>query len=979
MWDKKKGLPDDIVTSVLQAKDGYLWVGTASGLARFDGVRFVPFTTAVNVTSLCEDGSGRLWIGTQRDGLLVFAEGEVRRFQPGKRLLERTINSIAQDTQGGIWIATPNGLYRVHGEQIIRYSTADGLPNDFVTNVSGARSGTVWITTRGGICQFKDGRINAFPFQTDSPGRSPESLGVYEDRQGNLWAFGDTYLVNLNEGKHLNHFGSGNLTSSTRIWSLCEGSGGELWIGTSGKGLYCFADNQFVPVSLGSGGLDSDVRALCEDREGNLWLATHGSGLARLQRRNMRLLTAGSGLPDRPANSLAIADGRAWAGFERGGIFWGTAENLQIFANENSVPFQTMVSSLAVAEDSSLWVATPGAGLFRFAGAAATRFTTAHGLSDDRVFAVAADVAGAIWAGTASGTVHRFEIGAQPATYGIEEGLPAEPVTTILTTPAGELWVGYANGGVFSGTNGLFHPMTDPPAFDGKAIRSMHVDEEGRLWVGTSFGQLGCLANGRFKSWDINPGNPEHAIWGIVHDRVGDLWLSTANAVYRLNRHEISSALAGVSAVRPQLIYRSETISATGPNFGWPKAVRTGAGELWFALAGGIAVFDLRSAMLDRVKPPILIEEVAVNNTALPWETVNGATLTTNHARTVRLASDLQSLRIQFTALRFSEPEKIRFRHRLDGFDPGWVRSGGGSRYVEYGRLPYGRYTFRVQAGLQDDAWFADEAVFDFEIPVPLWRTAWAIGFYSLAGVVGVACSVRIVSNRRFRRRLAALAQQQAMERERMRIAQDMHDEIGSKLTKISFMSERAKGEADGNERVAEKLDSIARTSRDLLQSLDEIVWAVNPHNDTLEHLAAYLGQYATEYLQNTSVQCELRIARGLPDHPLSAEVRHNLFLAFEESLNNALKHGEASRIQIDMYVEGGRFTIRVADNGRGFEVEQAFASLAATPSAGASSRRGNGLRNMQARLDVVGGRFDMKSEPGKGTVVTFSVPLART
>ena len=148
--------------------------------------------------------------------------------------------------------------------------------------------------------------------------------------------------------------------------------------------------------------------------------------------------------------------------------------------------------------------------------------------------------------------------------------------------------------------------------------------------------------------------------------------------------------------------------------------------------------------------------------------------------------------------------------------------------------------------------------------------------------VVGTA---RLVSNRRLRQRLAVLAQQQAMERERMRIAQDMHDEIGSKLTKISFMSERAKGELQGQEPVARKLNSIANTSRDLLQSLDEIVWAVNPHNDTLEHLAAYLGHYATEYLQNTAVDCELHIPQGLPHHPLSAEARHNLFLAFEEAL----------------------------------------------------------------------------------------------
>jgi signal transduction histidine kinase len=231
------------------------------------------------------------------------------------------------------------------------------------------------------------------------------------------------------------------------------------------------------------------------------------------------------------------------------------------------------------------------------------------------------------------------------------------------------------------------------------------------------------------------------------------------------------------------------------------------------------------------------------------------------------------------------------------------------------------------------------------------------------------------VSNRRLRRRLAVLAQQQAMARERMRIAQDMHDEIGSKLTKISYLSERARGELEGQEPVARKLNSIANTSRNLLQSLDEIVWAVNPHNDTLEHLAAYLGHYATEYLQNTAVECQLHIPQGLPHHPLSAEARHNLFLAFEESLNNALKHGRASRIRVDMWAEPGLFEINVADNGCGFDVE-AVTSAKHDPMAPAEKRIGNGMQNLRQRLADVGGQCGIRSQPGQGTTVTLTVPL---
>ena len=208
-----------------------------------------------------------------------------------------------------------------------------------------------------------------------------------------------------------------------------------------------------------------------------------------------------------------------------------------------------------------------------------------------------------------------------------------------------------------------------------------------------------------------------------------------------------------------------------------------------------------------------------------------------------------------------------------------------------------------------------------------------------------------------------------------MRIARDMHDEIGSKLTKISFMSERAKRELQGHGPVAQKLDSIAGTSRDLLQTLDEIVWAVNPHNDTLEHLAAYLGQYATEYLQNTAVECELHIPRGLPHHPLSAEARHNLFLAFEESLNNALKHGRASRVRVDMQLGSSQFDITIEDNGCGFDPNSTKTSSHSNGEP--TGRSGNGLQNMRQRLDILGGRCTIQSRPGHGTTVILSVPLA--
>ncbi len=974
VWTKQQGLPDDSVTAVLQTRDGYLWVGTSSGLARFDGVRFVTMpsrsaktNSSICVTTLCEDSAGRLWIGTQGEGLLCFSKGVLSQFFAKEFLPTETINSIVEDAGTKLWLGTPSGLARIEEGRVTWFTTRDGLPNDFVSSVHVARSGTVWITTRGGMCQFKNGQIHLFPFQTDSPGRNPESLGVYEDRRGNLWAFGDTYLVNLTEGKHLNHFGGGDTTSSMRIWSLCEGRRGELWIGTSGKGLYCFTDDRFVPISLRNGGLTSDVRALCEDREGNLWLGTYGSGLVRLQPRNLSVLDASIGLPKRTATCLAL-DGqdRLWIGFEREGLFAGVDETFATVANANAELSWNLLSSVCVAPDSSVWIATPGAGLYRMADHRIVHYTTADGLSDDSVLAVAADSEGAVWAGTASGGLHRFANG-KVTTFDADAGLPGQPVTAILPARSGGLWIGFAGGHIVRANHNDFRAVPTP-AIKGKTVRALSEDPAGRLWFGTSDGIVGCIDDNRFLNWKLNWGAPEDSIVGIVNGDEGDLWLNTDTAIYRLGQSEITNLLTSQISFRPQLVFKTDSPADTAASYGWPRVVKSVQGKLWFGMSSGVVVFDTRGAVNDSTPPPVVIEQISVDGQPFVPAKESRALAKEPNAPT-RLVANLRSLEIEFTALNLSAPEKTRFRYRLDGFDPDWV-NGGAGRSVHYGQLPFGTYTFRVQAGATDQAWYANEASFRFLIPTPLWRTNWALAVYGIVALSLVAGTVRLISHRRYQRRLAAFAAQQAMERERMRIAQDMHDEIGSKLTKISFMSELAKGELEGQEPVARKLSSIAHTSRDLLQSLDEIVWAVNPSNDTLEHVAAYLGQYATEYLQNTAVECELHIPQGLPHQSFSAEMRHNLFLAFEESLNNALKHGKASRVRIEMRIADARFEIQIQDNGCGFDANKL---LSAEPARGA---RGNGLRNMRQRLGEIGGKCVIRSEPGAGATVTLSAPL---
>jgi signal transduction histidine kinase len=295
-------------------------------------------------------------------------------------------------------------------------------------------------------------------------------------------------------------------------------------------------------------------------------------------------------------------------------------------------------------------------------------------------------------------------------------------------------------------------------------------------------------------------------------------------------------------------------------------------------------------------------------------------------------------------------------------------------RFARYGRLPHGNYRFRVAARGPGGAWQESADTFAFLVPTPLYFQTWAICLYILASVALVAGIVRVISHRRLRLTLARLEQQQSLERERMRIARDMHDEMGSKLTKISFLSEHIQMGTETPAPLAGKIRSIAQASRDLLQTMDEIVWVVNPHNDTLENLVAYLSHYAVEYFQNTSIECGLGLPRELPQHPLSSEARHNLFLAVQEALNNVLKHSGASKAKVEAAINGLACEFKITDNGHGFDAS-------ASPVPGAQTRGsggGDGLRNMRQRMTTIGGECLMASRPGQGTVVTLRFPLPK-
>jgi len=981
-WHSGDGLPSDSVTAIIQTRDGFLWIGTSAGLARFDGVKFTRVSLMnsatsgpIGITALCEDQDGYLWIGTPADGLFELAQGGVRHYTMAQGLLDDSVTSLAADNHEAIWIGTKSGLNLCSKGDFRSFTVHDGLTDNFISGVHVARSGAVWITTRNGMCRFIDGHIAPYAFQTESQGRSPEYLGAYEDRRGNLWAFGDTYLINLAEGKRFNYFRSSE-SASVRIWSLCEGRDGRLWIGTSGRGLFCFEDNSFQPVMLGENRGPYDVRAICEDREGNLWLGTSGGGLLQLRPQSVHVLRTGEGsqgLPDSLPTAFALdAGGRVYVGLQRGGLYVGESGRFDRVDGNDGLALQNFISSVCVARDGTVWAGTAGNGLFGLRNGSGVHYTTADGLADNTVLSVCVDADGAVWASTRLGTVHRF-LEQNEKRFDTAQGLPEAPVTAMIPSASGGLWLGTEAGQILRETNGNFTRIAAPDKWGDATVLALYEDQPNRLWIGTAGNGLTCLANGVAMNWNISNGLPNNIVAGVVEDKGKNLWLATGAGIYRVSQVNLRKSLDDFKLpLECELVSGVKTEPDSAPVFGGTRAVLAPDGGLWFATSEGILNVDMHQSESEPRAFPVYIESAAFNAEP-PISLLRGGLwppAATNNLP-VTAPVDLHSLEIHFTALSFVSPEEIHFRYRLDGIDSDWVYDAN-NRSALYGRLLYGQYRFRVAARYADGPWQESSQTFAFVVPTPLYFQTWAICLYGLSAIALVTGIVRVVSHRRLRFTLARLEQQQSLERERMRIARDMHDEMGSKLTKISFLSEHAQVEAEVASPLAGKIESIAQTSRELLKTMDEIVWVVNPHNDTLENLVTYLSHYATEYFQNTDIECELRLPPEMPPYPLSSEMRHNLFLTFEETLNNVLKHSKASKVKVEMALNTLEFEIKISDNGGGFAVPDLFL----TNGRSRGGPGGNGLKNMRQRLAGIGGECLISSQPGKGSTVTMRIRL---
>lgn len=969
-WQTDEGLPDNLVQTITQTREGYLWIGTRSGLARFDGNRFVTFDAKntpelknSNIKALCADKTGALWIGSDGGGLVRFKDGVFLHYGRKDGLAGENIRVIYEARDGAIWVGTSSGMSRYKEGKFDNYNTRfysnrkPNLVSSIINSIVEDNEGGLWIATSGGLDHLKGEAIKAFTTADGLPSNS--LLKVYRDKEGRLWLGSNNGIVRREKGTpHL--FSTRDGLSDSLVTSFCEDREGNFWVGTY-SGLDRYVNGRFASQSNNEGAAYDQVNVIFEDREGNIWLGSK-EGLIRLTQKRFFTYTKREGLSHNNIMSvLEDRNGNVWISTWGGGLNLLKDGKCTPFGAAHGLQYGAVLSTCE-GRDGSIWVgADYEGGISHWKDGSFAHYSSKDGLIGSGVKVIHEDQSGCLWIGTSRG-LSCLKDGKITNYATTNSNLAGDIIRVIYEDHSGTLWFG-TEGGLSRWEKGRFINFTMREGLSDNVVNALYEDKEQNLWIGTDNGGLNRYKGGRFVSYSMQQGLFSDRILEILEDDCGWLWMSCYKGIFRVRKNDLDDLDKGRVEVAACISYgkadgmESSQCNGVAKPAGW----KTRDGRLWFPTTKGLVVAE-PNLKLNEMPPPVFIEEIIADRKRIGIAEKANEPLTdpTSEPATINVPPGGGELEFHYTALSFSSPEKNRFKYKLEGVDADWIEAGS-RRFAHYNNIYPGSYRFRVKASNNDNVWNETGSAVAIVVLPHFWQTKWFIISTALAAVGLVAGTVRYTSWKKLRQKLALLELQQSLEKERARIARDIHDDLGASLTQITLLSDQSKDQ--GTQVLHANTRKISATAREMARSLDEIIWAINPEHDSLEGLVEYLTQSADEFLEDTSIRSRVNAPVVLPSCSIAADVRHDLFLSFKEALNNSVRHASASKIRIEFVVEPARFHIFIADNGIGFD--------AASPRAG-----GNGLKNMRGRLEALGGEFEISSRPGQGTKIRMSIRL---
>ena len=1013
------GLAHLRVTCIIVDSRGFLWLCGPQGLSRFDGQGFATYgvpegLTDTRINDFLQTSLGAYFVATNGGGVYRFTPQIDSRVtqRPGRQgngdhtasasrftalpvgddPQTNRVNVLYEDRRGRLWAGTDGGLFSLDGstDQATFMRVKLDLPSrpDRAVQIwalAEDHEGSLWMGTSWGLVRRSpDGRALHIAVQ---PAQGTDRVrALLIDRDQRMWIGHDTGLIvyrpvpnraNISDlirsSRESGALHTVNLpatpgdvarytpddgVSGGGVRALLQSSDGQIWIGTW-DGLTQFNGEHFRPFTRGQG--INRVIALAEDREGNIWFGTLANGALRLARNGFSAYTEADGLANatirgvfesRAGDLYAVSSNQRIHRF-RGNAFTAVRPNLSEDVAELVNP------GLPISDRAGEWWIPAGAGLYRFPkvddlqelGRVRPKaiYTTRDGLAGDDVFALFEDARGDIWIGRrmptssvltrwerATGTFHR---------YSDADGLPPFNRTTAFAEDhSGNVWIGFQNGGLARYRNGRFMLFTHADGAPAAGIGALYLDHDHRLWVGSARPGLMRIADPgadrpRFVPYTIAHGLSGDAVGCITEDRLGRLYLGMGSghidrldpATGRVRHYTTADGLAGAT---------------------WTSAFRDRSGNLWFGAYD--ALFRLVPGPDRPQSPPVVL----IGDLRVAGDSYVASDLGEIEIPRFVLESDQNQIQIEFFGLGEGPGDELRYQYQLEGADRDW-NAPTNQRSVNYASLSPGRYRFVVRAFANDGSVGQKPATVAFTILPPFWQRPW---FLSLAAILVTAGAYSL-----YRARVAQLL---AVERVRMRIAADLHDDIGGSLSRIAIQSEVAGREAAAlGEQPARRFLEIADGARGLVDSLSDVVWSVDPRRDDLASVCRRIREYADDLLVGSGMRWTCASSPNLESVKLDPRARRNLFLLLKEAVTNVARHASARSASMEFTLTNREFRAELRDDGRGFDQTQ--------PERESQSDR-HGIASMRGRAERLGGRLTIQSSPGIGTTVTVQMPLVR-
>ncbi|MBI5215545.1 MAG: hypothetical protein HY960_07305 [Ignavibacteriae bacterium] len=987
----EEGLSQSSVYCILQDRQGFLWFGTGDGLNKYDGYEITVYRhhqsdknslSDNTIRSLMEDNDGNLWIGTN-DGL--------NKYEPrtGKFSFYdlKNVESLFQDSRGTIWASSYLRLLQFNTDKklfepyVFPTTHRQMIEHQSVKSLFEDKKGNIWMGKLDGVDVLeKSGSLRCLSSTLNSLlGNQSYVSAIAETREGDIWfaTMGKGLFRMKQNTEDVQQISINNYSdvpsNELFVSSLLYDGKNTLWIGTKKSGVlkYDIQTEKFSRLLDADGYSELlttyDNRYIMEDRSGLLWIGTDGDGVYKYDPRPRKFKHLFSDASNR--NSLSgnflksIYEDRrqrVWIGtYEYGLTMWDKRDDtFKQYLNTTNTTTGKGETVYAVTEDAAgtIFFGTER-GLARFDERTeeVIFFSYGEGMPNKKTIHLLPSTHGWLWATVISNLYkYRRETNELTPVVFTQERYPSMKGATIVCLfedSHGILWFGTYDGGLnrYDPTSEqcttFVHDKNNLSSLSHNGVKVIYESRDGLLWIGTGHG-LNTFEQGTstFTRYFEEDGLPSAYIYGILEDGSGNLWLSTNKGISKFNPTTKQFRNYGVE----------DGLQSNEFNSG--ACFKNRSGEMYFGGINGMNVFHPDSVRDNPSLPNIVL--TGYKKLDLPVE-MNGEISTMN---SIVLEYEEGIFSLRFAALEYSNPEKNQYAYILEGFEQNWVYSGT-RREVRYTHLDPGEYVFRVKGSNNDGVWNEEGFAITVVVVPPFWRTWWFLSLTGIVALISVGGTIRFFEMRKVRRRVEFLEREREMERERARISQDMHDEIGASLTQIAILSEIARRELDDRSASERHLQKISNTARGVVDSISEIVWAINPKNDSLDNLISFIREYAAGLFEGTETRCLFSIPDTIPVVTLSGEHRRNIFLVVKESLNNIMKHAQAGEVHLRFSSTVDTFSIVIQDNGKGFCIKEI-------------SVFSNGLSNMKRRMESIGGTFTIESIPHVGTIVQVHFKL---